>query len=59
MRVRIKSCVVRYQEERRYAISKIIRTVGMKITVEDSKGCNITAIRKILFANVVYLFETY
>ena len=41
-----KSCASMLQKEERYAISKIKRTVGMKIMVEDSRRCNIPAVRK-------------
>ncbi|MPC54510.1 hypothetical protein E2C01_048430 [Portunus trituberculatus] len=46
VRERRKSCAARTLEERRNAISKIRRAVGMKIAAEDSKTCNIAAVRK-------------
>ena len=38
---RRKSCATRPQEDRRHAVSKINRTVSMKIAIEDSKRCNV------------------
>ena len=41
MRMSRKSCAARSRERRRHAVSKFKRAVSMKITVEDSKICNI------------------
>ena len=46
VRERRQSCAARLQEEGRHAVSKIRRAVSMKITVEDSKRANITAMRE-------------
>ncbi|MPC91387.1 hypothetical protein E2C01_086422 [Portunus trituberculatus] len=46
VRRRRKPCTARPQEEERQAVSKIRRAVSMKIAVEDSKKCNISAVRK-------------
>ena len=46
MRGRRKSHVVRLQEEGRYAVSMINRAVSMKMTIEDSKRCNIPTKRE-------------
>ena len=46
IRVSRKSCVVRLWEGMRHAVSKFRKAVCMKITVEDSKKCNIAAERK-------------
>ena len=45
MRGRRKSCAACPQEGR-HAVSKINRAISMKITIEDSKRCNILAKRK-------------
>ncbi|MPC26816.1 hypothetical protein E2C01_019965 [Portunus trituberculatus] len=37
---------MRPQEEGRHAVSKISRTVNMKITIKDRKRCNISTERK-------------
>ncbi|MPD01703.1 hypothetical protein E2C01_097243 [Portunus trituberculatus] len=46
MRGRRKPCAARLQEEGRHAVSKISRTVSMKIAIKDRKRCNISAVRK-------------
>ena len=46
VRGRRKACAVRPQEDGRHAFSNINRVVSMKITIEDSKGCNILAKRE-------------
>ena len=43
---RRKSCAVRPQEDGRQAVSKINRTISMKIAIEDSKRCNTTMKRE-------------
>ena len=43
MRVNRKSCAVRPRDGERHAVSKFRGAVSMKITVEDSKRCNIAA----------------
>ena len=43
-----KPCVAKLRDEGRHAVSKIIRAVGMKIVIEDSKRCNTVAVRKSL-----------
>ena len=47
VRGKVKSCAARPQEDRRRAISKINRTVILKIAMECSKRCNILAKREI------------
>ena len=45
VRGRRKSCAEMQQEDGRQAVSKISRAVNMKIAIEDSKRCNISAKR--------------
>ena len=47
MRVRSQSCAARPQEKGRHSVSKIRRTVSMKITVEDSERGNTAAMREV------------
>ena len=46
VRERRKSCAARPKKEGRHAVSKIRRAVSMKTAVENSKRCNIAAMRK-------------
>ena len=46
VRERRQCCLARPREEGRHAVSKIRRAVSMKITVEDTKRGNITAMRE-------------
>ena len=56
MRVLVNSCIRemdriwmrgrREMQERRHAVSKINRAVSRKTAIEDSKRCNIPAVRK-------------
>ena len=46
VRERRQSCAARPREEGTHAVSNIRRAVNMKITVEDSKRGNITAMRE-------------
>ena len=46
MRGRRKPCAARVGEEGRHAVSKISRTVTMKIAIKYRKRCNISAVRK-------------
>ena len=43
IRVSRKTCAARPREGGRHAVSKFRRAVGMKITVENSKRCNVAA----------------
>ena len=41
VRKKRRVCVARPPEEKRHAVRKIRRVVGLKIAMEDSKRCNI------------------
>ncbi|MPC81241.1 hypothetical protein E2C01_075848 [Portunus trituberculatus] len=46
VRGRGKPCAARPQVEGRHAVSNISRAVSMKITIKDSKRCNIPTVKK-------------
>ena len=46
VRGRRKPCAARLNEEGRHAVSKINRTISMKIMIEDGKRFNILAVRE-------------
>ena len=46
MRGKTKPCGTRPHKERIHVVNKIEKTVRMEKTIEDSKRCNILAVRK-------------
>ena len=46
VRERSKSCAARPPEQERHAVSEIRRAVSMEVAVKESKGGNISAMRK-------------
>ena len=46
MRGRRKTCAAMLQENGRHTVSNINIVLSMKIVIEDSKRCNIKAVRK-------------